>query len=570
MRCRRPRSGGIVRELCLALAALAGVALGAASGTVECRVVGENGEPVAGARVRAMRVSQYELADPFAPALDAVTDPEGRLTARLAPGEYWATATKGRLTAENCRAELRSWHVEAGGTLDVCLPLRPGGRVAGTVVRKADGKPVASARVVARGCLAATPDEGGRFVLQGLARPSLGAVRVSAPGFADAVARVSCFGPGVYPLRFELSPGCTVRGRVTDEQGQPVRGAVVRGGPDAAGDWDAVRSAATDERGRFELAGFSPGRPLPTLTASHRDFATAVKRQLPAPRAGEAATVDFVLTQGGAIEGRVRDSRGRRIEGVLVRSDWGLDYRSTRTDRRGRFRLEHLAEDTYCIAVEADGYADVRRQVVPGRRTRWTWLPWVRGVPWLSVRLWPHGTVEGRVVGREGRPVAGARVVPEIRYALADGHTHGSLYRRGAAVTGADGRFELEGLPPWGARVLIYADGYVEKYLAPLKLEGENRFVIDREGVMAGQVLDARTGQPIRAFAISFGREAGGIDWRADDGVFTLRNRPVGTEEAFTIAAEGYEPLYVERLVAQPVGGKLEPAVVKLRRSGPP
>ncbi|MBM4085825.1 MAG: carboxypeptidase regulatory-like domain-containing protein, partial [Planctomycetes bacterium] len=93
-------------------------------GTVKGLVVGEGGQPIAGARVRALRISDVEPFDPFSPDLHAETDSVGRFEAQLRPGEYIAVVTKGLLTSDGAPQEARTWEVKAGGTLEVRIPLR--------------------------------------------------------------------------------------------------------------------------------------------------------------------------------------------------------------------------------------------------------------------------------------------------------------------------------------------------------------------------------------------------------------------------------------------------------------
>jgi uncharacterized GH25 family protein len=83
------------------------------------------------------------------------------------------------------------------------------------------------------------------------------------------------------------------------------------------------------------------------------------------------ASVEFVLDQGDAIAGRVRDPQGKPIAGVTVapterqhyvddelRYTTSPDRDEVNTDDAGRFRFAGLQEGRYVFEVKAAGYKD--------------------------------------------------------------------------------------------------------------------------------------------------------------------------------------------------------------------
>lgn len=131
------------------------------------------------------------------------------------------------------------------------------------------------------------------------------------------------------------------------------------------------------------------------------------------------------------------------------------------TDGEGRFRIEGLVERDYrlkamdiqTLALVEDGPfragSDGVRLVLPTRDVR---------------------TVAGRVVTRSGKPladvrVAVARTAMEVTYAGKYGTTRSSRGMPGTStVTGEDGRFELDGVPPAGVFVTFVGDSILPDY----------------------------------------------------------------------------------------------------------
>ena len=93
------------------------------------------------------------------------------------------------------------------------------------------------------------------------------------------------------------------------------------------------------------------------------------------PRSGR---VEFVLDQGDAIAGQVRDREGKPIanatvtptrrqqyEGDLLRYTTTAVRDGVRADEEGRFRLDGLQEGRYIIEVKAAGFKDRELEPIP-------------------------------------------------------------------------------------------------------------------------------------------------------------------------------------------------------------
>jgi len=172
----------------------------------------------------------------------------------------------------------------------------------------------------------------------------------------------------------------TIRGRVVDQNGNPVPDAIVQADWHSIWVWDAIllqtgvgKSATTDASGRYELSFRWKKDEEFELGAAHPDFvAAAVTVPLAPP--GEARTVDLVLRRGKTIEGRMLDGAGSPIrdapvwlqpEGAQGPDDTLRQRGRTFTDADGRFRFGPRAPGRYRLMTPEFGVPTMRT-VEPG------------------------------------------------------------------------------------------------------------------------------------------------------------------------------------------------------------
>jgi uncharacterized GH25 family protein len=122
----------------------------------------------------------------------------------------------------------------------------------------------------------------------------------------------------------------------------------------------------------------------------------------------------LVMNPGASLSGEVLDGDGRPVPGarvILAYSSNSTDYLAARTDAAGRFDFPHAdlhaPLSRWIIEVEAAGFAPASKAVSPGSQQ-----------PLLQFRLSRGRPFHGRVVDRQGRPVAGIEVRP--RWACMD------------------------------------------------------------------------------------------------------------------------------------------------------
>lgn len=187
-----------------------------------------------------------------------------------------------------------------------------------------------------------------------------------------------------------LRPLGTLAGRVLDERGEPLRGALVRIEP-----WGEC--ATTDDRGRWTLTDVAHG-PV-SLSASYATCAPSVREVEVRPGA-TIAVDDFVLGPGGVVEGVLRESDGTPIAfGNLTCT--ALDGARRVSDRRpydladahGRFVLEGLGPGRWQLASGRGSCVEV--VVRAGERVQ------------VDLARQPMAVVRGHVRSADG-PVAGA------------------------------------------------------------------------------------------------------------------------------------------------------------------
>ena len=444
---------------------------------------------------------------------DLETDPQGFFAVGAVPAVGTATllARPKRLAARLERLEA----LEPGQEVSLTLLLERGGGVRGRVV-DGDGAAIPGARVEAQ--LGSGPfgsggpevrqapcDPGGAFALEAVPSGAL-VLQARAPGWLES-RRQDALVPTDGELdgvTIVLTRGRTVAGHVTWPDGTPAEGVVVEVGFDPA--WrmgttgfNALRGAsgggATDEGGRFRVTGLGAG-PFVVLAMKSPEGTLVTHRARRDGVRPDGPPLELVLWPPLSLEGRVVNGLGRAVPAAGVRAVRTVEgelgptasqVRSTRADAEGRFSLEGLEEGTWELAAEA-GEA---QSTVLSAESLTVDLP-QRGSLELVVRS--AATAAGRVVDREGRPLADATVRLHTGLtALQRANTGRSSARE--ARTDADGRFELGPLPPGERALEAEAPGLVAS--APLQVslpEGGRaeglELVLGPGAVLTGEVWD--------------------------------------------------------------------------------
>ncbi len=286
----------------------------------------------------------------------------------------------------------------------------------------------------------------------------------------------------------QLRLGTQVWGRVMDERGNPVaKASVSAAGP---GSFHA-EPVETDGKGRYSFPGFPAGKLR--LTVDAKGFALAYRDVDLAP-AAYPLQVDFLLTRGLSISGRVLDGRGMPIRGAKVQLErfqgsggvsmiWMSQEESARTDSQGRFRIGGLEKQgSFRLRVWAEGFLEgASGKVRPG----------AQGV---LITLKRGCGVRGRVLDFQGKP-AFPFFVEGFR---GPGRFGGDMER----IEGKkDGTFFETGLRPgeWsfraGRKPGLYSP-LLKRTLRPGEVADLGTFRLPRPASLAVAVLDG-AGKPV-------------------------------------------------------------------------
>lgn len=484
---------------------------------VTCVVRDERGAPVRDARVSIAGSGVW-------PARAESTSDDGvaRLT-RLPSGVYELRAQLGSRVAEPVAPLL----LDPGEARAVTMTLGEGAAIEGRVVDARSGAPIVDARIiVAEDALSAAPrallsEHDGAFRLGGLLRrPHVLSAR--APGFVPRVGEPCT--PGGQPVTIALDREVLVRGRVVDSRGAPVANAQVeltatdldgrtvylngtarafreqlferqQRGPTSlrptgelgvtsgrvphiptdpfvptsptpsAGDASADSGFVTDAQGRFRIGEVSPG--AVRVTATHPLYVRA-ESELRAARAGETIDVEVVLHAGGVIDGRLVDERGFPVGQQMIEARIDRDPvpRRVFTARDGAFRIASVLGRASVVAV-VGGRAAARAEVDVADDQ----VARVQLVLDANTRR-----VRGRVVDREGYPIAGSEL-------LLAGGGHSA---RG--VSSPDGTFDLVLVGRGSFSIEARHPRYAPRLLTVHELRDELRIALEPGATVTARV----------------------------------------------------------------------------------
>jgi hypothetical protein len=296
-----------------------------------------------------------------------------------------------------------------------------------------------------------------------------------------------------------------VSGTVRDAGGGVIIGAHVRAGTYAS----EFGTTVSDAEGRYHLC--VAAGPI-HIEAAADGYGTALQHT----RGRREAHMDFALSPESVIAGRVLDPDRSPVEGaVVVAATNGHDPGTVaETGADGRFRLDGLVDGTYLLIARAgDLAAEKSVKVAAGGAT-----------DDLVLTLESRAPLAGRVtVG--GQPAGGATVL----VTSADGP-----WKLGSAVSQADGRFSMPGLPRGPVKLSVQG----HKLVSPdstldLAAVHDVELVCERLATVSGRVL--REGKPVARAEVHL-YQGPMQDQRAiahDDGAFEIEGVAAGSYEIY-------------------------------------
>jgi hypothetical protein len=306
------------------------------------------------------------------------------------------------------------------------------------------------------------------------------------------------------PVLLGLMPGQRIEGVVSSVGGAPVRGATVALG---VGTGSVLRyRAETDEEGRFSLEPVVNGTYRIGAWAS--GFLPLLSREVRAPA---QLPLHLTVSRGGRVHGKVLDTAGVPIDGVVVGVEYavgaggnrtigelgvipgpvppipppGLSFPTgtlvapvssvtTTTDRSGRFRVAGLLAGKVRLVARHPSYGE--------ERTGWVALSEEKELGVEPLVLSPAASLAVRVLDERGRALAGARITLTNTGGARNGFTDSS---GSFTFDGLLGRFrvtaELRGYVPASRRVRL-ASGQRRELDVALE---------PARGAVSGYILDA-------------------------------------------------------------------------------
>jgi len=316
--------------------------------------------------------------------------------------------------------------------------------------------------------------------------------------------------------------------------------------------------------GVYRLAAVKPGYVRAEFGASGFGAAGALR-----VNGRPLSDIQIRLARGGAVSGRVLDSRGDPLMGQTVTAAWGGDddgrgataITATRTDDLGDYRLGGLPGGM--IRVHLGGLP--LRGLPPDRPIGRSVEPWLVTLDTGEERsavdfVLPQSqnlpvryaagqsrigiAIRGRIAGDDGRPLPGALVmllplndVPVSRMDVGDFIDLSNTSGRPLKTTFTDevGRYELSGISPGRYRVGARTYGYVPMGFDQPRSSASGRsitindsdgpdgvdIILPRLGAITGRIADD-IGNPIEGAIVSI------VEARFENGRRVLVQTPVG------------------------------------------
>ncbi|HEX6810372.1 MAG TPA: carboxypeptidase regulatory-like domain-containing protein [Planctomycetota bacterium] len=252
------------------------------------------------------------------------------------------------------------------GDRDVKIALQPLGGLRGRVLAAADQKPLPAFTVallrtsflvlrtpVRQQIFDAAAD--GAFELGRIA-PGDYTLQISADGFSEAQQSVSIGAGTTDAGAVSLSRAAVITGVVHDEQGQPVRAALVRRRQGAMADNPMLAmfgggglSAYTDAQGRFRLEPLAPGKLQ--LLATAEGFASGRSERVTVEAGQVLEGVVIRLDHGGSIRGRLLVGPGQQPDEFLLtaQEQTTQSTRAATPASDGTFHFENLEPGQHTV-----------------------------------------------------------------------------------------------------------------------------------------------------------------------------------------------------------------------------
>jgi protocatechuate 3,4-dioxygenase beta subunit len=234
-------------------------------------------------------------------------------------------------------------------------------------------------------------------------------------------------------VTIELEAAFKVTGVVRDASGAPVAGASIGVYPNYGG-YDTRAKTGSD--GHYAVSWQKPAW-AGSQNQSYYLLVRDTERKLAAVQEMDETTtsLDVTLQPAMTVTGRVKDTNGRAVTNAMAyvmlhKENTGFTISRQRilSDEQGRIRAEALPlGELYGLYVSAKGYGSGQQEMdaADPKADHYDFPPLVLKIA--------DRKLAGRVLGKDGKPVAGAQI-----------YVRGDAQPNGNATTGADGRFAFD------------------------------------------------------------------------------------------------------------------------------
>ncbi len=491
----------------------------AATATAAGRVVDGEGQPVAGARLRAVPDGSRR-SHRIDASTEIFTGPDGRFTldelsvdtphtltavhADFAPASLHLEALPAGARRQGLEIVLGTASVAFGRVVDVDEVAVPGAEV--TLTPALASSDITALMLAARSGVppaTATTDREGYFEIGGLADGRFD-LAADAAGFAPLAVPGVELPPGggrVDLGTLFLEPGLRLEGQVVDSNGEPVAEAWVWARDDNAMGMGSLIGAdrreadsRTGPDGRFVVDGLARGNQQ-SVRAEAEGYTRALLSGVEIPA---EEPLRIVLERSASLSGVVTDSSGAPVEGarVMVRAEpgnvpiTGSRFVNARSDEDGLFTIDGVTPGRLSLRASAVGFqADERTglEVVAGEN-----------LDDLRIVLEPGATVTGRVLDSLGNPL------PETQVGIVRDETAVAFGGGTSDRTDADGVYRMQGVPPGERSVEAVHEGHQRQVRDLTVVAGENRldFRLQAGVSVSGRVVD-EGGVPVAGALVS-------------------------------------------------------------------
>ncbi len=341
--------------------------------------------------------------------------------------------------------------------------------------------------------------------------------------------------PGVKPVVGDV---ISLQGRLVDATGAPIAGATLVGSYEGRMlrrfmGTEPATDARGEFRGEFRLAPSPNGAPTPgnrmRLIGRLRDGAEfetgfvltadgAVTLKLPVDVKAPGDVAGPTEAARGELAGRVVDAVGKPIEGAEVDAWTFFPGNEAKTDKEGFFRLAGLdkfeQDPKVEVVIRKAGYTPQFFLAQPTGRPGWV------------IVLRNKTYFEGRVVGPDGKPVAGARVRANCGPKL----TVWEVWNE--ATTGEDGRYRMYAQADvYDFQVRVPGVGAARLKDAVLGLDEAKTLDIHLEPALTfrAKLVDSISGKPVAGVRLRGVGSQPGIEGRSGpDGVVAIADMMPG------------------------------------------